>query len=224
MQSFEPYQLDRYTAAIAFFLITAFAVCGYNSGFSSGEERAGYHEEVIPANTISYIDGNEAVTLADGCYPLALPSKYDFLDEKYKRIFPRFLVLVPVDGVFRLYPLNLSDHSILERYGRRLVLHHLIHLSGKHIENTLRYDEKMGTSPSEDYAKKAFYYLMVSKGYGEIQRGYMTTETAGDAMRWYKDLEHVDEELLAIYFIINNYPKDQIETEVLKNSIDTRRT
>lgn len=222
MQTFEPYPLDRYTAAIVFFLIITFAVCGYNSGFSNSEEQAGYHEEVIPADVISYIDGKEAIPLADGCYPLALPSEYDYLDENHKRIFPRFLILVPKDGILRLYPLNLSDHSILERHGSRLVLHHLILFSGRHIENSLRYDEKTGTSPSDDYAKKAFYYLLVSKGYGEIQRGYMSKENAGNSVRWYKDLEHVDEELLAIHFIINGYPGDQIETEVLKNSIKSK--
>ena len=31
-----------------------------------------------------------------------------------------------------------------------------------------------------------------------------------------------DEELLAIHFIINGYPGDQIETEVLKNSIKSK--
>ena len=221
MHVFEPYPLDRYTAAIVFFFVTAFGVCYLHSGFDSGEERNGYHEEIIPYVSASYLKDQQPIPLPDGCYALAVPSKDDFLPDGKQRMFPLFLILIPENNSFRLYPINLSDHSILERNGQMLALHHLLVFSGKHAENSLRYDEKNGinhASAADDYAKKAFYYLSVINGYGEIQRGYMSKENAGHAVRWYKDLKHVKEELLTIHFIIHDYPAEKIEKLVMEHS------
>lgn len=221
MHVFEPYPLDRYTAAIIFFLVTAFAVCYLHSGFESGEEERGYYEEVVPAPSLSYLKDGQPVSLPDGCYALAVPSEEDFLAGSKHPILPRFLVLVPEGDAFQLYPINLADHSILKRNGQMLVLHNLLVFSAKHAENSLRYDEKTGSahaSSTTDYARKVFYYLLVSDGYGEIQRGYMSRENAGSALRWYKDLAHVKEELLAIHFIIHDYPAGKIEGLVMEHS------
>ncbi len=217
---------NYYTIAISCLLAAALIICHFHSGFDQGEERNGYHEEYIPSSGISYLENGEPRLLPDGCYALAVPSGEDQLPSKDETVFPLFLILIPQADSFRLFPINLTDHVILPRDSRRLVLHNLLVFHSLHAENILRYDEKgtrghVASSPDDDYARKAFYYLLVRNGYGEIQRGYMSEENAGSALRWYRDTDTVDKELLTIHFIIHDCPPGEIEDRVMHSSIQS---
>ena len=220
MHKFEPYLLDRYSWAILFFLFAAIATCYLQWGFGHGDERNGYHEEILSCHVLSYIrEDNTVIPLPDGVYPLAMPSWRDYVFRNGERITPLYLVLVPKQDTFVLYPLNLSDQSLLRREGERMAAHYLLLFTGKHAENRLHYDEKVSEGGDEDsamtdYRKKPFYYLLVQNGYGEVQRGYMTEENAGHALQWYKRPEHLWEELLAIHYMIHGESADKIESLV----------
>ena len=214
MQQWNPYNLSKYAMAVIFFLSLSLIVCYYQIGFNHTEENNGYHKEILPSRALSYIKDGKPVRLVDGSYPVAMPSQDFNLELKDKKVFPLFLVLVPnykprsteIED-FELYPINIADDSILPRRGRTLALHILFGFTSDHAENTLLYAEKGNDTAAEDYKRKAFYYLVVKNGYGKMERDYMTPENAGEDFKYYRDVEHFKEELIAIYRMKNNITK-----------------
>ena len=207
-REWNPYNIEKYIEAVLFFTILTFIALHFQFDESHKDKGNGYHKEILPSNALCYIKNNELVKLSDGAYPVAMPSQDSTLDIDGKTIFPMLLILVPElkDNQitdFELYPLNIADDSILPRRGRTLALHILFGFTNEHAENTLVYDEKVSDSAAEDYRRKAFYYLIVKNGYGKMERGYMTKDTAGDALKYYRDVNHVKEELITIYQITN---------------------
>ena len=201
---FKPYDIDKYTIAVTFFLILSLIVCYLQIGFSHKEEGTGYHKEILPSDSICYIKDNQAIPLADGAYPIAMPSQDSTLEIDGEEFFPLLLVLVPVDDHFELYPINIADDSLLPRRGKTIALHILFGFTSDHAENKLVYAEKGNDTAAEDYKRKAFYYLVVKNGYGEMQRDYMTSENAGENFHYYRNVDHVMEELITIYKIVND--------------------
>ena len=158
---FRRFSRKFYFIALAVFLSLAFAVVI----FPKSKTPPSWHKEIFPSNAISYIkDDNELVALPDGDYPLAMPPEGTFVGE----IAP--LLLVKVDGVY--YPINIADDSIIPRQGKTLPLKILFGFTSAHAENTLKYKEKTGGDPVEDYSKKASYYLEVKDGFGRVQRKF----------------------------------------------------
>lgn len=123
-----------------------------------------WHEEIIASEALSYIKDGELVALPNGDYPLAMPPKGTFVGE----IAP--MLLIKVNGTY--YPLNIVDDSIIPRQGKLLPLKILFGFTSKHAENTLTYQEKTSGDPVADYRKKAFYYMRVKDGFGQVQRGF----------------------------------------------------
>ena len=210
IQQWNPYNVDKYAAAAVFFLILSFMVCYFQIGFSHVEEDNGYHQEILPSNALSYIKDNQLVHLPDGAYPVAMPSQDSTLRINGKKVFPLFLVLVPKADTsstdindFELYPINIADDSLLPRRGRTLALHILFGFTNEHAENKLVYAEKGNDTAAEDYKRKAFYYLVVKSGYGKMERDYMTAENAGEGFKYYRDVDHIIEELFTIYKMKN---------------------
>ncbi len=210
MDQWNPYDVDKYAAAAVFFLLLSFIVCYFQIGFSHVEERNGYHEEILPSSALCYIRDGVAIPLPDGAYPVAMPSQDSTLEIGDKKVFPMLLILVPkfandsneiVD--FNLYPLNIADDSLLPRRGKTIALHILFGFTSDHAENKLVYAEKGNDTAAEDYKRKAFYYLVVKDGYGTMERDYMTEKNAGENFRYYRDVDHVKEELITIYRIKN---------------------
>jgi len=200
-----PYNIDKYTAAAVFFLILSFIVCYFQIGFKHTEEGTGYHKEILPSERLSYIKDGELIPLPDGAYPVAMPSQDSMLIINGEKVFPMLLILIPsANGEdFDLYPLNIADDSLLPRQGKTLALHILFGFTSEHAENKLVYAEKGNDTAAEDYKRKAFYYLVVKDGYGKIERDYMTKENAGENLRYYRDVDHVKEELITIYKMKN---------------------
>jgi len=156
----QPFKIEAYTAvAVIFFVLSAAAV-----KFFQTEKVASWHEEIIPSQAISYIDDGKLVALSDGDYNLAMPAGGTFVNE----IAP--MLMVEVEGKY--YPLNIADDSILPRQGRQLPLKILFGFTSAHASNTLHYEEKSGGDPVESYKRKAYYYLQVKNGYGNVARGY----------------------------------------------------
>ena len=204
MDQRRPYNIDKYAAAVAFFLILSLIVCYFQIGFTHSEEGNGYHKEILPSSQLSYIKDGKLIPLADGSYPVAMPSQDSIIIINDKKFFPMLLILVPTaNNDFELYPLNIADDSLLPRRGRTLVLHILFGFTSNYAENTLVYAEKGIDTAAEDYKRKAFYYLVVKDGYGKMERDYMTKENAGEAFKYYRDVDHVKEELIAIYNMKN---------------------
>ena len=133
-----------------------------------------------------------------------MPSQDSTLEIDGEEFFPLLLVLVPVDDHFELYPINIADDSLLPRRGKTIALHILFGFTSDHAENKLVYAEKGNDTAAEDYKRKAFYYLVVKNGYGEMQRDYMTAENAGENFHYYRNVDHVMEELITIYKIVND--------------------
>ena len=199
-----PYKLSYYDAAIGLFLILALVTCYLQSEFREQSKGADYHKEILQSDSISYIKNGNLIALKNGAYPVAVPSQDSFVNINGKDIFPMLLIFVPEgDSKFNLYPLNIADDSILPRRGNTLVLHILFGFTSDHAENILLYEEKVNNSAADDYKRKAFYYLEVKDGYGKMKRGYMTSENAGEALKWYRDVNHVKEELTTIYNLVN---------------------
>ena len=213
MQKWNPYNINNYAAAAVFFLILSFMVCYFKLDFNYIEEGNGYHKEILPSETLSYIKDGKLVQLSDGAYPVAMPSQDYGIEINGNRAFPLFLVLVPKSfgstdiEDFELYPINVADDSLLPRQGRMLALHILFGFTSKHAENKLVYSEKGNDTAAEDYKRKAFYYLVVKDGYGKMERDYMTIDNAGESFKYYRDVDHVKEELLTIYNIENKITK-----------------
>ena len=204
MDRWRPYDIDKYTVAVAFFLMLSIIVCYFQIGFTHGEEGNGYHKEILPSSQLCYIKDGELVPLADGAYPVAMPSQDSTLIINGQKVFPMLLVLVPTSNDdFELYPINIADDSLLPRRGKTLALHILFGFTNEHAENKLVYAEKGIDSAAEDYKRKAFYYLVVKDGYGKMERDYMTKDNAGEAFKYYRDVDHVKEELIAIYNMKN---------------------
>ena len=208
-REWNPYKVDRYIEVVLFFIILTFIVIYFQIDTRHNEHGNGYHKEILPSTSLSYIKYGQPVPLADGNYPIAMPSQDSTIKINGQEVFPMLLILVPEikDGQiadFNLYPLNIADDSILPRQGRTLALHILFGFTNEHAENTLVYDEKISDSAADDYKRKAFYYLVVKDGYGKMQRGYMTKEAAGDTFKYYRDVDHVKDELISIYHITNN--------------------
>lgn len=132
-----------------------------------------YHAEIIPSRALSYIDGGRLVELPDGNYPVAMPAGDAALVIDGEKKFPLLMVMVPLDGGLKLYPLNVADDSFLPRQGRTLALNILMGFTSAHAENRLQYGEKLGSV--EDYKRKAYYYLEVRSGAGRMRRGYKTS-------------------------------------------------
>ena len=209
MDKLNPYQVDKYVDVAIFFVILAVIVCYFQIG-STHHNSSDYHGEIIPSRALSYIKNGQLIALVDGAYPVAMPSEDSYVDVDDKKVFPMMLILVPqfesnsnTVKDFNLYPLNIVDDSILPRRGRTLALHILFGFTSDHAENKLLYDEKVSDSAAEDYKRKAFYYLVVKNGYGTMQRGYMNKDNADDNLRYYRDVDHVIDELITIYHIIN---------------------
>ena len=210
MDRWRPYDIDKYTVAVAFFLMLSIIVCYFQIGFTHGEEGNGYHKEILPSSQLCYIKDGELVPLANGAYPVAMPSQDSTLRINGKKVFPLFLVLVPKADTsstdindFELYPINIADDSLLPRRGRTLALHILFGFTNEHAENKLVYAEKGNDTAAEDYKRKAFYYLVVKSGYGKMERDYMTAENAGEGFKYYRDVDHIIEELFTIYKMKN---------------------
>lgn len=157
---FRKFSRKFYFIAVAVFVSLAFAVVLY----PKSDLPPSWHEEIIPSNELSYIKDGKLVALPDGDYPLAMPPEGTFVGE----VAP--MLLVQVNGVY--YPLNIADDSIIPRHGKTLPLKILFGFKSKHAENTLTYKEKTGNDPVADYRKKAFYYLRVNDGFGQVQRGF----------------------------------------------------
>ena len=156
----QPFKVELYTAvAVIFFIIAALTV-----KFFQTDKVASFHEEIFPSQAISYIKNNELVALPDGNYNLAMPAGGTFVNG----VAP--MLLIEVDGEF--YPLNIADDSILPRQGRQLPLKILFGFTSPHASNTLKYAEKNGDDPVESYRRKAYYYLHVSNGFGNVERLY----------------------------------------------------
>ena len=213
MQVPQAYPLDRYTLAIVFFLLAAIGTCYFGEGFGHGEESEGYHGEILPSEAISYLKEGSPVPLEDGAYALALPSSESYMRIEGREILPLFLLPISEGDGFVLYPINIADRSLIKKRGSMLVAHILLDFHSPHAENQLRYDEKRedGATPDRDYSRKAFYYLLVKDGYGEIQRGYLSKKELGDAIVWYRDPAHAAEELLAIQYFLLGYPPEIIK-------------
>ena len=210
MQKWNPYNIDKYAAAAVFFLTLSIMVCYFQIGFSHVEEKNGYHKEILPSATLSYIKDTQLISLPDGAYPVAMPSQDSSIEIDGKKFFPLLLVFVPkIDTKateiedFDLYPINIADDSLLPRRGRTLALHILFGFTSKHAENTLLYAEKGNDTAAEDYKRKAFYYLVVKDGYGRMERDYMNAENAGERLKYYRDVNNVKEELFTIYMMKN---------------------
>ena len=93
----QPFKVEWYTAvAVIFFIAAALVV-----KFFQTDKQASFHEEIFPSTSISYIDGDKLVALADGNYMLAMPAGGTFVNN----IAP--MLLVEVDEKF--YPLNIAD-------------------------------------------------------------------------------------------------------------------
>lgn len=156
----QPFKIELYTvAALIFFILAALSV-----KFFQSDKVASYHEEIFPTEQLCYIKDNKPVALADGDYLLAMPAGGTFVNG----VAP--MLLVEVGGEY--YPLNIADDSILPRQGRQLPLKILFGFTSAHAENKLNYAEKDGGDPSESYRRKAYYYLHVENGFGEVQRAY----------------------------------------------------
>ena len=209
-QKWNPYNLDKYFAAATFFLVLSLMVCYFQIGFSHIEEGNGYHKEILPSESLSYIKDGQLIPLPNGAYPVAMPSQDSFIEINGEKIFPLLLVFVPKSDTkaadiedFELYPINIADDSLLPRRGRTLPLHILFGFTSDHAENTLLYAEKGNDTAAEDYKRKAFYYLVVKDGFGKMERGYMNVENAGENFKFYRDVDHFKEELFTIYKITN---------------------
>ena len=163
MKDFEerqPFKVELYTVvAVIFFIMAALSV-----KFFQTDKVASFHEEIFPSQAISYIKDNKPVALADGNYILAMPAGGTFVNG----VAPMMLVKVGRE----FYPLNIADDSILPRQGRQLPARILFGFTSAHASNTLKYEEKIGGDPAESYRRKAYYYLHVHEGYGEVQRAY----------------------------------------------------
>ena len=157
----ENYPTKIYTAIAVIFFILAFAVVK----FQNSDVEPSFHEEIIHSDSISYIDGENLIKLVDGNYPLAMPAKGTFVNG----VAP--MLMVEVRG--RYYPLNIADDSILPRQGKLLPLKILFGFTSPHAHNKLKYAEKNGDNPKEDYRRKARYYLHVENGFGEVQREFV---------------------------------------------------
>lgn len=157
---FRKFSRKFYFIAVAIFVSLAFAVVLY----PKSDLPPSWHEEIIPSNELNYIKDGKLVALPDGDYPLAMPPEGTFVG----KVAP--MLLVQVNGVY--YPLNIADDSIIPRHGKTLPLKILFGFKSKHAENTLTYKEKTGNDPVADYRKKAFYYLRVNGGFGQVQRGF----------------------------------------------------
>ena len=210
MDKWNPYNIDKYAAAAVFFLILSFIASYLHFNlFVNIKGGNGYHKEIIPSNSLCYIKDDEAIPLKDGAYPIAMPSQDSKLEINGQKFFPMMLVFVPtidepktIDD-FELYPINIADDSLLPRRGNTIALHILFGFTSDHAENKLVYAEKGNDTAAEDYKRKAFYYLAVKDGYGRMERDYMTRENAGENFKYYRDIDHVKEELFTIYKIEN---------------------
>ena len=149
-----------YFIMVAVFVMLAFLVVLY----PKPDTPPSWHEEIFPSDALSYIKDGELVALPDGDYPLAMPPEGTFVGH----VAP--MLLVQVRGVY--YPLNIADDSTIPRHGKTLPLKILFGFTSAHAENTLTYQEKTGNDARADYRKKAFYYIRVKDGFGEVQRGF----------------------------------------------------
>lgn len=156
----QPFKVELYTVvAVIFFILSALVV-----KFIQPNQAASFHKEIFQTDRISYIKNNQPVALQDGNYNLAMPAGGTFVNG----IAP--MMLIEVDNEY--YPLNIADDSILPRQGRQLPARILFGFTSPHASNTLTYDEKKSDNPAADYKRKAFYYLCVHDGYGEVKRIY----------------------------------------------------
>ena len=204
MTQLNPYKVDKYIEVIIFFLILTFIVIYFQTEITYNKKGNNYHHEILPSESLSYIKDGRAITIADGAYPVAMPSQDSWIEINNKKYFPLFLILLPTANDFELYPINIIDDSLLPRRGRTLALHILFGFTSDHAENTLVYAEKGNDTAAEDFKRKAFYYLVVKDGYGKMQRDYMTENNADfNALKYYRDIDHVKEELIAIYYILD---------------------
>lgn len=158
---FRKFSRKFYFIAVAVFMTLAFAAVLY----PKSEAPPSWHEEILPSNALSYIKDGKLIALPDGDYPLAMPPKGTFIGQ----VAP--MLLVEVDGTY--YPLNIADDSIIPRQGKLLPLKILFGFTSPHAENKLAYKEKTGNDPVVDYRKKAFYYLRVDSGFGQVQRDFV---------------------------------------------------
>ncbi len=199
-------RFDLYNTAVSFFLLAAFTLCYFRIGLG-GDESGEFHSEIVHALGISYIKDEKPILLKDGNYPLAVPSKDSWLYVDGKRYFPLFLVMVEENSQLNLYPLNVKNESFLPHIGNTLPLHILMEFKTTYGENLLVYDEKpAGMSARDSYARKVYYYLHVSNGFGRIERGYLPRRSI--ALQWYKKPNFYLEELAAIYFLTNEIEFD----------------
>ena len=205
IEQLNPYNINLYAVAAAIFFILSIIVYCFQMGFGNNDKSNGYHKEILPSSQLCYIKDGELIPLPDGAYPVAMPSQDSGFEINDEEVFPMLLILVPNStGDFELYPLNIADDSFLPRRGKTLALHILFGFTSDHAENTLVYEEKVNDTAAEDYKRKAFYYLQVKDGYGKMERDYMSKDNAGDGFKYYRDVEHVTEELITIYNMKNN--------------------
>ena len=94
-QKWNPYDIDKYAAAAVFFLVLSLLVCYFQIGFSHVEEDNGYHKEILPSESLSYIKDGQLVSLLDGVYPVAMPSQDSTIEINGEKVFPLLLVFVP---------------------------------------------------------------------------------------------------------------------------------
>ena len=156
----QPFKVELYTAAAVIFFIAA----AMSVHFFQSDADPSFHAEIFPSDAISYIKDNELVALSDGDYMLAMPAGGTFVNG----VAP--MLLIEVEGNF--YPLNIADDSILPRQGRQLPLRIMFGFTSPHAENKLKYEEKSGKDPIESYKKKAYYFLRVKDGFGNVERFY----------------------------------------------------
>ena len=159
--AFRKFSRKFYFVVAAVFMTLAFAVVFYPKSATPPS----WHKEIFPSDALSCIRDGKLVALPDGDYSLAMPPEGTFVG----KVAP--MLMVQVDGQY--YPLNIADDSIIPRRGKLLPLKILFGFTSAHAENTLHYKEKTGNDPVADYRKKAFYYLHVANGFGQVRRDFV---------------------------------------------------
>lgn len=159
----QPFKVEWYTVVAVIFFITAALVVE----LVKSDVEPSFHKEIFPTDAISYIADGKPVALPDGEYQLAMPAGGTFVNG----IPPMLMIKVGEE----FFPLNIADDSILPRQGKMIPLRILFGFTSPHASNTLKYDEKRGGNPAEDFRRKAYYWLKVENGFGTVKRIYQFT-------------------------------------------------
>ena len=94
-REWNPYKVDRYIEVVLFFIILTFIVIYFQIDTRHNEHGNGYHKEILPSTSLSYIKYGQPVPLADGNYPIAMPSQDSTIKINGQEVFPMLLILVP---------------------------------------------------------------------------------------------------------------------------------